>query len=165
MHRPSLCLISLSVVIVFAGCGSGSGTTVDPGTPEVSLSLHPEGACVFTHGNKRGANVMDQYENHTSVSPNHAKKQGVDVFYKRLGQAGPLFSTDDSYSLQARMDWPSETAFELTIDYDSKAAPRPFKLAVTGFQEVSATRDGEPVSLPAELPAGRYQVKVKGQTR
>jgi hypothetical protein len=153
------------LVLALPGCGSGSGTAVDPGTPEVSLSLHPEGAYVFTHGNKRAANVMDQYENHTSVGPDHTNKRGVDVFYKRLGQAGPLFSTDDSYSLQARMDWPSETAFELTIDYDSKAAPRPFKLAVTGFQDVTATRGEEPVSLPAELPAGKYQVIVNGKTK
>ena len=163
-----LWLLILALTLV-AGCGSSSGITVDPGTPEVSLSLHPKGACVFMHGNKRGAKAFDQYENHTSVSPDHVKKQGVDVFYRRLGQPGRVFWTEaeDVYSLQARMDWPEEskTDFELTIDYDSKASPRPFKLAVTGFQDVSATRDGEPVSLPAELPAGKYQVKVKGKTK
>ena len=73
-----------------------------------------------------------------------------------------MFSTENFYSLQVKIDWPSETAFELTIDYDSKATPRPFKLAVTGFQDVTATREGEPVTLPAELPAGKYQMKVKG---
>ncbi len=52
-----------------------------------------------------------------------------------------------------------------TIDYDSKADPRPFKLAVTGFRDVIATRDGETVSLTAELPAGKYQVKVKGKVK
>jgi hypothetical protein len=154
---------------LFAGCGSSSGTSVDPGTPEVTLTLHPKGVYVFTHGNKRGANVMDQYENHTSIRPDHTKKQGVDVFYRSLGQSGRVFWTEakDVYSLQAQMDWPSEskTDFELTIDYDSKADPRPFKLAVTGFQDVTATRDGEPVSLPAELPAGKYQVKVKGKIK
>src|SRR5436190_23084926 len=73
---------------VFAGCGSSSKTTVDPGTPEVSLTLHPEGACVFMHGNKRGADAFDQFENHTPVSPDHVKKQGVDVIYRGLGQPG-----------------------------------------------------------------------------
>lgn len=152
------------------GCGSKSGTKIDPGTPEVSFSLHPEGACVFMHGNKRSVDVFDQFENHTSVTPDHTKKQGVDVIYRGLGKPGPLFSTDDSnsfYSLRAKIDWPSEskTDFELTIDYDSKADPRPFKLAVTGFRDVIATRDGETVSLTAELPAGKYQVKVKGKVK
>lgn len=161
--------ISLMVLALLLGCGSKSGTTLDPGTPEVSLSLHPEGACVFMHGNKRVVDAFDQYENHTAVSPDHVKKQGQDVFYRRLGQSGRIFSTEkeDIYFLRAKIDWPSEskTDFELTIDYDSKADPRPFKLAVTGFQEVSATRDGEPITLPAELPAGKYQVKVKGKTK
>ena len=166
MRTPRFAVL-LIVLALFLGCGSKSGTTVDPGTPEVSLSLHSEGACVFTHGNKRAVDAFDQYENHTSVSPDHVKKQGVDVFYRRVGQPGPIFSTEDFYSLRARMDWPSEskTDFELTIDYDSKATPRPFQLAVTGFQDVTATREGETVSLPAELPAGKYQVKVKGKVK
>lgn len=165
MVKPCLIIVAIVTMGFSAGCGSRSGTTVDLGTPEVSLNLHPKGACVFMHGNKRGVDAFDQFENHTSVSPDHAKKQGVDVFYRRVGQAGPIFSTEEFYSLRAKMDWPSETDFELTIDYDSKADPRPFKLAVTGFQDVTATREGETVSLPAELPAGKYQVKVKGKVK
>lgn len=169
MRRPRIAVL-LTLVALSAGCGSKSGTKIDPGTPEVSLSLHPEGACVFMHGNKRSVDAFDQFFNHSSVRPDHVKKQGVDVSYRGFGLPGPLFSTDDSnsfYSLGAKIDWPSEskTDFELTIDYDSKADPRPFKLAVTGFRDVTATRDGEPVTLPAELPAGKYQVKVKGKVK
>jgi hypothetical protein len=125
---------------LLGGCRS-SVPNSEPGIPAISLSLTKEGKVRFSHSDA----------------------QGTDVQEKEIGKAGNLFGNQGAaYSLEVVIAWPAPKTFEATVDFDSKGAKRGLKLDVSGFSGVSATKDGQAVTLPAELPEGKYRVVVKG---
>lgn len=125
-------------VAAVAGCSSRG-----PSTPVHALSID-----LTEEGKVRVGHVEGSSISSTVISP---------------GQAGHQVEDAKGASVKMEYRWPDAKTFEAEIDFDSKGSESSLKLDSSGFVEVTATRDGKDVPLPAELPAGKYRIVVKGR--
>jgi hypothetical protein len=138
--RHLLPIVFACVILTPSGGCNSTGPNADPGAASVSLSLTKEGKVRFSHADGGGTSSTE----------------------KEVGQAGHLFSVRGHYDVMVMLAWPTPKTFEATVEFDSKGAKRALKIDVSGFSEVSATRDDKAVTFPTELPEGKSKVVIKG---
>ena len=89
-----------------------------------------------------------------------AWKSDIDQF-QRPGTDGPLTGPVFPKGVTARVVWPEPRQFEVSILVDVDEVS--LKFQTMNLHDVTATRDGEALAVPFDVPPGKQRIVVKGR--